>query len=140
LDQRRKRRRIAPDRIGENRRYSMLAVAMPWIATLPGGDTALTAIVPLAWNGEGHPDSEWWWIGRLVMFLLWFALIALVLVLIFRRGCAGGWRGGGNWPGPNGVERARDILAERYARGEITTDEYVERLESIERVNAGTRG
>ena len=30
-----------------------------------------------------------------------------------------------------GSERARDILAERYARGEIDSDEYRERLEAI---------
>jgi len=29
------------------------------------------------------------------------------------------------------VDRARDILAERYARGELTTDEYRERLEQL---------
>jgi uncharacterized membrane protein len=29
------------------------------------------------------------------------------------------------------MERARDILAERYARGELTVDEYRERLEQL---------
>jgi putative membrane protein len=31
----------------------------------------------------------------------------------------------------NGTERARAILAERYARGELTTEEYRERLEHL---------
>ena len=31
----------------------------------------------------------------------------------------------------SGVERARDGLAERYARGELSTDEYRERLEQL---------
>jgi putative membrane protein len=31
----------------------------------------------------------------------------------------------------SGAERARDILAERYARGEISSDEYRERLEHL---------
>jgi uncharacterized membrane protein len=29
------------------------------------------------------------------------------------------------------MERARDVLAERYARGEVTTEEYRERLERL---------
>jgi putative membrane protein len=31
-----------------------------------------------------------------------------------------------------GVDRAREILAERYARGELTTEEYRERLEQLQ--------
>lgn len=36
-------------------------------------------------------------------------------------------------PGPaaTGRERAREILAERYARGEISTEEYEERLAKL---------
>jgi putative membrane protein len=30
-----------------------------------------------------------------------------------------------------GIDRARQILAERYAGGEITTDEYRERLDQL---------
>jgi putative membrane protein len=31
----------------------------------------------------------------------------------------------------SGIERARDILADRYARGEITGEEYRERLDQL---------
>ena len=31
----------------------------------------------------------------------------------------------------SGAERAREILAERYARGELSSDEYRERLEHL---------
>jgi putative membrane protein len=31
----------------------------------------------------------------------------------------------------SGAERAREVLAERYARGELTTEEYRERLEQL---------
>ena len=34
-------------------------------------------------------------------------------------------------PKRSDVERARDVLAERYAGGELTTDEYRERLEQL---------
>ena len=55
--------------------------------------------------------------------LLWLGLIVTVVWLFTRRRRSGG--------PPNGIERASDILAERYARGEITSDEYRERLEQI---------
>jgi putative membrane protein len=31
----------------------------------------------------------------------------------------------------SGADRAKEVLAERYARGELTTDEYRERLEQL---------
>lgn len=37
-----------------------------------------------------------------------------------------GWRG--VWAGASGIDRARQILAERYAQGELTYEEYLERL------------
>ncbi len=32
----------------------------------------------------------------------------------------------------SGIERAREILAERYARGEVTSEEYRERLDQMQ--------
>ena len=77
------------------------------------------ALVVASASGWEHGGSEWWWIGRLVMLLI---LIVLIVAAIwwFRRGP---YR-----REPSGLERARDILAERYARGEITTEEYQDRL------------
>lgn len=78
--------------------------------------TALVVAHSPGWDNGG---SEWWWIGRLVMFLFWIVLI-FAAFWWFRRG----WR----HHEPTGIERARNILAERYARGEITTEEYHDRL------------
>ncbi|HET8522339.1 MAG TPA: hypothetical protein VFL82_03840 [Thermomicrobiales bacterium] len=74
-------------------------------------------------DGWDHWGDGWWWIGRLLMILLWFVLIAVLFRWVF-------WRGQ-RWHQPSGLERARDILAERYARGEINGDEYRERLEQL---------
>ena len=66
-------------------------------------------------------DHHWWPLWP----LLWLAVI-VALVWFFRRG---------RWNGPRsqtGAERARDILAERFARGEITGEEYRERLEQLQ--------
>ena len=59
------------------------------------------------------------------MPLVWALLIVLVGVLLRRP----------RQP-PRSGDPARTILAERYARGEITPDEYRERLETLKRTEA----
>lgn len=87
--------------------------------------TSAITTLPLAWygNGAGPWDNEWWWVWRLTMFLVLIALVILAVWLTrrysFRQELSG-------------VERARGILAERYARGEIDGDEYRERLSQLE--------
>jgi putative membrane protein len=56
------------------------------------------------------------------VLLLWVALIATVVWFVARSARS---------PERSGVERAREVLAERYARGELTTEEYQERLEQL---------
>jgi uncharacterized membrane protein len=51
-------------------------------------------------------------------------VIALLFRFVFLRGCGAGGRRGGPW-------RARGILAERYARGEIGEEEYRTRLDHL---------
>ncbi len=58
------------------------------------------------------------------MFLLWIALIFLVIRFVSRG--RGPWRGG-----HASVDRARDILAERYARGEIEAEEFQTRSQTL---------
>ena len=85
---------------------------------------AITTL-PLAALGHefGPWDSEWWWVWRLTMFLVLIALVVLTVWLTrrysFRQELSG-------------VERARGILAERYARGEIDGDDYRERLSQLD--------
>ena len=61
-----------------------------------------------------------WWPG---FGLLWIVLVWGVVAFFFwrRRGWRGGWRAGTSASG-------EAVLGERYARGEITEDEYRERL------------
>lgn len=63
---------------------------------------------------------SWVWMG-LMMMLFWGGLIALVMML-FRAGRFGGREGESDTPAwaPDAVE----ILRARFARGEITEDEY----------------
>jgi putative membrane protein len=73
---------------------------------------AVVAATVLANRGDG-----WWplWL------LFWVVVVAAVAWLLWRR-----------WGKPRGgLDRAREILAERYAKGELTGDEYRERLEQL---------
>ncbi|HYZ20283.1 MAG TPA: SHOCT domain-containing protein [Gaiellaceae bacterium] len=63
-------------------------------------------------------DHGWW----PVFPVLWLALIGLVIWFVVRRMRPAT---------PDGLDQARGILAERYARGEISGDEYRERLEQL---------
>lgn len=66
------------------------------------------------------------------MWLFWLLLISGIglLAVVAARVLAGGVTGsaGGGGPAPRERSRARQILDERYARGEIATEEYQERL------------
>jgi putative membrane protein len=63
-------------------------------------------------------DHVWWplWL------LFWLALVGAIVWLVVRRRRDGD-RGGS--------DRASEILAERYARGELSTEEYRERLDVL---------
>jgi len=80
------------------------------------------------WNGGGWGG---WILMTLVMVAFW-GLVITAVVLAIRYLAGGGSRhnrdGGG--PAPAG-SRAEDVLAERYARGEIDDDEYQRRLTLI---------
>jgi putative membrane protein len=72
------------------------------------------------WNGHTgwHHHALWWiWIP-----LIWAPLIALAVVVLLRQ----------RRRSSRVADPARSILAERYARGEITPDEYRERLQMLE--------
>jgi putative membrane protein len=71
----------------------------------------LTAVLANTGNG-GH---DWWPFP-------WLLVVLLVVLFVWRRGC---------WPRRGGG--ARSILAERFARGEISAEEYRERLGQLGR-------
>ena len=71
------------------------------------------------------------WTMGLVMLAGWALIIGLAVaaaVYVARSGSDGGSSGE-----RSGSRRARDLLDERYARGEIDTEEYRERLAELER-------
>ena len=71
------------------------------------------------------------------MWLFWLLLVVVLVVLVVLaiRAIGGGvTRGTGSGETaapPPGGSRAREVLDERYARGELTTEEYRERLQTL---------
>lgn len=74
---------------------------------------------PGGWGWHGGGEWGWAWMWWPLSTVIWVALIAGVIWLLYH-GTVRRER--------TGLDRAKDILAERYARGELTSDEYRERL------------
>jgi putative membrane protein len=76
--------------------------------------------------GPGEPPWGWhmWWgawgIGMLIFMILFWALIVAGIIALIR--WAFGWSGAGGRA--VGGSRAIDILKERYAKGELTRDQF----------------
>jgi putative membrane protein len=88
--------------------------------------SAALAVLPLLTHeGPGDWGHPWW---PLWLFV-WAALIGTAVWLISRR------RGRRGEP----LDRARELLAERYARGELSGEEYRERLEELKRSIQGAK-
>lgn len=83
----------------------------------------------------GHGMSGWAWFWMTVGNVVFWAVIIVVLVLLFRAVTrtgpyVGGHPGWGNPPPPSSPG-AEQILTERYARGEIGEEEYQRRLATL---------
>lgn len=95
----------------------------------------------MMWNGPfGFADGwSWFWPFHFIIPLLFLALIITAVVLLVRY--AAGWGSHPMGPGMmghgmmgHGMERRSsglDVLEERYARGEINRDEYLEKKRDI---------
>jgi putative membrane protein len=105
------------------------AMKLVGLAALTG---ALLGAAPAWAQGPGpwqmHDWMGWgWggmWLGPLFMIVLLTLLIAGIVGLVR-------WIGGGGSDGGSRVRTARDILDERYARGEIDREEYQRRRDDI---------
>ena len=75
----------------------------------------ITAATEALAHSSNWGPGPWWPIFPLFWLLFW----GVVIFAVFR------FRRGGRWARGYSAE---DVLAERYARGEISVDEYRERL------------
>jgi putative membrane protein len=76
------------------------------------------------WDHMDGWGGGWMWLWGLAMMVLLAVLVGWV-VLLARDGRSR------TPPVADPTDRAREILAERYARGELTTEEYEERAEHL---------
>lgn len=77
------------------------------------------------WNYGMH-NGNWSTMLFLAIFLLVFVVLAVVLVAYYMRKTPSSERYS------RSSSSATDLLKERYARGEISTEEYRERLQELE--------
>jgi putative membrane protein len=66
-------------------------------------------------------DGGWMWLWGTLMMLTWAAVIGVAVWLILRS----------TRRGDSSSARAKEILDERFARGELTIEEYRERREAL---------
>jgi putative membrane protein len=103
------------------RLISALLIAVP--------STALMTVPAVAQTYGDHPHmGAWGWGGMIfgpIMMIVFIALIVGAVVLVLR------WMGLGGSPAARGEKNARDVLDERFARGEIDKDEYEERRQVL---------
>ena len=75
------------------------------------------------WWGQHMFNLGWggWLLGGLMMLLFWGGIIALVFFAVRAFSGSGSWAASKQ---TNSGESALDILKKRYARGEISQEEY----------------
>lgn len=79
-------------------------------------------------NGWDHMGS-WGWIGMLLMLAFWFSVILLIVwALTGSRGS----RSQMPSESPSRGDRSMSILRERFARGEITAEEFEQARRTLE--------
>lgn len=94
------------------------------------GTMSLATGLAADWDGHMGGDAHgWMWLWGTLMIVLFVAVIALVVWLVARD--THGHTSATMPPTPAPTDRARAILAERLARGEIDPDEYQERLRHL---------
>jgi len=85
----------------------------------------------LAHYGHGDEHMSWgggWWM------VIWgtVMMVGLVVIIVWLvRSATMGTRTRHDLPSGDPLESARQILADRYARGELTSEEYRERVDHL---------
>ncbi len=81
----------------------------------------------MGWGGQGYGMGGMSGLGGIIMILFW-GLIIVGIVMVIRYFTAGQGVGPSNRSGSDPLQ----ILRERYARGEIDTQEFEERRKILE--------
>ncbi len=90
------------------------------------------------WGLDNHMGAAGW-VGMVFMILFWIAVVVAIVYFIrylFFRPSAGEWRQPPQPGGPGGADvsqkpGALQILEERYAKGEIDREEFMQRRNDL---------
>jgi len=83
------------------------------------------------WNSFGHMGGFGFGFGWIFMFLFWGLVIWAIFALVrgvSGHGCCGGHNHGEHKQSNNALE----ILKERYAKGEISKEEFESKIKDLE--------
>jgi putative membrane protein len=89
-----------------------------------------TALAQMMDANDGMGGGGWWWVW-LVGGVVLVALVVVLLVETMRRTGGPGYDSGPVTPAAPSPRAAEDILAERFARGEIDAEEFRSRREAL---------
>lgn len=85
----------------------------------------------MMWGDGWGWGMGWVWLFGVLLIVGLGILVTLLVLVLVRGGISGGRQRTPGAPSETGPRRARELLAERYARGEINAEEFRERLEVL---------
>lgn len=130
-----------PDRVGEARRWLFAGLAALFV--LIGVAIALSIVVPVlrgeapSWQVGAEPWN--WVLGLVGVFVAVWIIVTVVRLLVFAAGGSYDWRAYRHyrrhrfddwWGSP---DSAVALVRERYARGEISREQYDQIVRDLER-------
>ncbi|MCX2933978.1 SHOCT domain-containing protein [Mycobacterium sp. CVI_P3] len=80
------------------------------------------------WNGYGNGVGWFGWVITAIVLTLVFAAVITAIVVAIRYLTGGGQHNSGHQPR---TRTAEDLLADRFARGEIDEDDYRRRMTAL---------
>jgi putative membrane protein len=91
--------------------------------------TQAAAMHPGGWHDGDAP--AFWPVFPITFGLFWLAVLGTVFYLIRRRMNGGAAAAAADPAAADPTAKARSVLAERFARGEIDEDEYLMRMSTL---------